>query len=365
MKKFLFLVCLCTCFSLQAQKDQDDPERTQTILDDLTVQGSGCIGIDCTSSESFGFDTGRYKENNLRLHFDDTSNSASFPGNDWRITINDSGNGGANHFSIDDVTAGTNPFRVMAGAGNNALFISNSGGNVGLGTASPVVELQVTDGDSPTLRLEQNGTNGWTPQTWDIAGNETNFFVRDVTNGSALPFKILPGSPSDQLVVTNTGIGIGTKTPVNKLDIMGDVGISGQIFGISDARLKVNISSITNAMDIINALDGKSYLFDTENFPESNLPEGNHFGLLAQDVEEVLGDLVKEQNMQIVNKDGSTDFYRGINYQELIPILVNAVKEQNTKIDEYEIRQAAYEDKQAQLEAQLAEMAEFIETLKK
>ena len=55
------------------------------IRDDLIVDGSACVGFDCVNGESFGFDTMRLKENNLRLHFQDTSSSASFPSNDWRI----------------------------------------------------------------------------------------------------------------------------------------------------------------------------------------------------------------------------------------------------------------------------------------
>src|SRR5207237_8729340 len=43
------------------------------ISDDLIVQGSACVGLDCVNNESFGFDTVRLKENNTRLQFDDTS----------------------------------------------------------------------------------------------------------------------------------------------------------------------------------------------------------------------------------------------------------------------------------------------------
>jgi hypothetical protein len=144
-------------------------QATQVIPMDLIVQGSECVGFDCTSTESFGFDTLRIKENNLRVHFQDTSSTASFPGNDWRIVINDSSNGGANYFAVEDSDAVTVPFRVLAGAGNNALYV-NASGNVGMGTAAPVVELHVADGDSPTLRLEQDGSSGFTPQTWDLGG---------------------------------------------------------------------------------------------------------------------------------------------------------------------------------------------------
>ncbi len=151
---------------------EDGLTKDQVFLDDLIVDGSACVGQDCANGESFGFDTLRLKENNLRIKFDDTSSSSSFPNNDWQLTANDSANGGANKFSIDDITHGKTPFTVGANAPSNALYLEGSTGDVGLGTATPVVELHVVDGDSPTLRLEQDGSSGFTPQTWDVAGNE-------------------------------------------------------------------------------------------------------------------------------------------------------------------------------------------------
>ena len=109
----------------------------QVVLDDQIVTQSLCVGQDCVNGESFGFDTIRVKENNVRINFDDTSNSASFPQNDWRIVANDSSNGGANRFSIEDATAGRTPFTILAGAPANSLFM-NSAGRLGLGTATPV-----------------------------------------------------------------------------------------------------------------------------------------------------------------------------------------------------------------------------------
>ena len=78
-------------------------------------------------------------------------------------------------------------------------------GNVGFGTQTPVVELHAADGDTPTLRLEQNGSSGFTPQTWDLASNETNFFIRDVTNSSRLPFRIRPGAVTSSLDIQSDG----------------------------------------------------------------------------------------------------------------------------------------------------------------
>jgi len=195
-------------------------QADQVILDDLIVDGSICAGFDCVNGESFGFDTIRLKENNLRIRAQDTSNSASFPTNDWMITFNDSSNGGANKFSIDDVDGGRTPFTIEAGAPSHSLYVDD-GGRLGLGTSTPVVEMHIVNGDSPTVRLEQNGSSGFTPQTWDVAGNEANFFVRDATNGSTLPFKIIPGAPSNALYVAADGnVGMGTASPSAEMHIL-------------------------------------------------------------------------------------------------------------------------------------------------
>ncbi|WP_182440224.1 tail fiber domain-containing protein [Colwellia sp. RSH04] len=191
----------------------------QQILDDLIVDGSICVGQDCVNGESFGFDTLRLKENNLRIKAQDTSNSASFPSRDWQITFNDSSNGGANKFSIDDIDGGRTPFTIEASAPSNSLYVDD-GGRIGFGTATPVVELHLVSGDSPTLRLEQDGSSGFTAQTWDVAGNETNFFVRDASNGSTLPFRIKPHAPTDSLSISANGnIGVGTSNPGATLEV--------------------------------------------------------------------------------------------------------------------------------------------------
>ena len=187
--------------------------KDQVFIDDLIVQSSACVGFDCANGENFGSDTFRLKENNLRIHFDDTSSSASFPNNDWRLTANDSTNGGGNYFAIEDATAGAIPFRIEAGADANALYVDDAG-RIGVGTANPVVNTHIVEGNTPTLRLEQDGSSGFTPQTWDLAGNEANFFVRDVTNSSKLPLKIKPGAPTDSVFVAADGdIGLSTASP--------------------------------------------------------------------------------------------------------------------------------------------------------
>ena len=199
---------------------------------------------------SFGFDTIVLRENNLRIFFDDTSTTGSFPRNDWRIIINSSANGGGSYFAIQDATAGRDVFRVEAGAPQYSLYVDD-GGRVGLGTSVPVVDLQIVSGNTPTVRLQQDGTSGFTPQTWDVAGNEASFFIRDATNGSTLPFRIYPEAPSGSLVVERTtgDIGIGTTTPEADLHVVAG-NQDALIVGGNGIKLNIFESSDNNAVQI-------------------------------------------------------------------------------------------------------------------
>ena len=229
------------------------------IADDLIVQGSACVGLDCVNGEAFNFDTIRLKENNTRIGFMDTSSAAGFPTNDWTIRANSSASGGGNFLAFVDQGAnsngsetGTIVFEVDAGAGANALRVSSSG-KVGIRTGTPVLDLQVTSTDTPAHRFEQTSGGGFTAQTWDIAGNEANFFVRDVTGGSRLPFRIRPGAPTSSIDINASGlVGIGTASPVANLDV---VSSSAPTVG----RLRGAGAGILEMSDSNGAADKKNY----------------------------------------------------------------------------------------------------------
>jgi hypothetical protein len=195
----------------------------QVIPDDLIVQASTCTGFDCVNNEVFGFDTLKLKENNLRIFFQDTSTASGFPSNSWRLIANDTFSLGAAYFAIEDSTANRQVFRVAAGAHANSIYVDASA-RVGLGTATPALKLHLNEIDTPAVRLEQNVGGGFTPQTWDIAGNDANFFVRDVTGGSRLPFRIRPLAPTSSIdVAANGNVGLGTATPNERLTANGAV----------------------------------------------------------------------------------------------------------------------------------------------
>lgn len=243
--------------STQTNNDSDlrSQQKDQVFLDDLIVDGSACVGQDCANGENFGFDTVRLKENNLRLHFDDTSSTGSFPSNDWRIVANDSSNGGDSYLAIEDSTAGRIPFRITAGAPANSLFVS-SAGRIGFGTATPSVQMHQKNGNTPTLRLEQDGSNGFASQTWDVAGNEAGFFVRDASNGSTLPFRIKPGSPGSSVHIFPTGVSINKSSDAQApLDVNGDSLVRG--------FLRINRSSQSAVVFEENAIVHFAWFLDS------------------------------------------------------------------------------------------------------
>ncbi|APZ54049.1 hypothetical protein [Salipiger abyssi] len=209
--------------------------------DDVIAQFSLCVGNDCVNGENFGSDTIRLKENNLRIHFDDTSSSGSFPNVDWRITANDQANGGDNYFSVSDATNNRTIFKLESNAPSNSLYVSSEG-RVATGTSSPVLDFHAVNGNTPGLRLEQDGSSGFASRIWDIAANETNFFVRDVNDGSNLPFRIRAGAGNNAMYIGDDGsVGIGTQSPDEKLHVE-----SGNIFARNSDKVNITLDNTSD-----------------------------------------------------------------------------------------------------------------------
>jgi hypothetical protein len=99
----------------------------------------------------------------------------------------------------------------------------------------------------------------------------------------------------------------------------GSATLSGDLTINSDARLKSNIISLGSTLAKLLMIDGKSYTMKSN---ESK----SKIGLLAQDVQKVFPELVITTN----DKDKTLS----VNYQGLIPVLINAIKEQQKQIDE-------------------------------
>ncbi len=187
---------------------------------DGVIRNSLCVGFDCPDAPVFDDSTILLMENNTRIKFGDTSNSP-FPNNDWEIEANSSSSGGAGYLGFNDCGTADNDggcvtdlvFAVESGARASALYVE-SDGDIGIGTSNPVLDLHIVTGNTPSLRLDQDSSAGFGAQAWDIAGNEANFFIRDVTAGSRLPLRLLPGAPSNSIFLAANGdLGLGTSAP--------------------------------------------------------------------------------------------------------------------------------------------------------
>ena len=113
----------------------------------------------------------------------------------------------------------------------------------------------------------------------------------------------------------------GDATVSNDLTVSGDVVIS------SDARLKSNIISLGSTLSKLLQIDGKSY----------EMKGKQKIGVLAQEIKEVFPELVSEDDNEML----------AVNYQGLVPVLINALKEQDAKMKDQETK---FEKQQAEID---------------
>lgn len=142
-------------------------------------------GIFSTDGTSYSDDITVNSYGNIRINFDSNSN-------------------GTNTFSIGHHTTGL----------TNTLFTITENGYVGIGTSTPAGSLDIQG--HPGRILFEDG--------------DFSFRIMDVNGNNVFNVTDLDGSKNNQLVITNTGIGIGTDAPKKKLDVNGDINISGNLF---------------------------------------------------------------------------------------------------------------------------------------
>ena len=99
----------------------------------------------------------------------------------------------------------------------------------------------------------------------------------------------------------------------------GSATLAGDLTVNSDARLKSNIVSLGSTISKLLMIDGKTYTMKSNDAIEK-------IGLLAQEVQKAFPELVKQA--------GDEDGTLSVNYQGMIPVLINAIKEQQQQIDE-------------------------------
>jgi hypothetical protein len=248
---------------------------------------------------------------------------------------------------------------VTLDAGTNIRpMVILPGGNVGIGTTSPSVPLHIgTDNSNsaPTVSDIRSKAYFRTGGDGQYAGNVffgsaagANFFWQQSGKWDAAGYAgrgsnvLLPDYASYSINPLGGNVGIGTTNPGSyKLYVNGSLWYqSGGLQG-SDERWKKNISGVKNALEKVINLHGVTYEWKKEEYQDKGFDNGRHYGVLAQEVEKVLPEAVKED----------PNGYKGVAYNELIPILIEAIKEQQKMIEDQQKEIQTLKTQQAMVSA--------------
>jgi hypothetical protein len=263
--------------------------------------------------------------------------------------------------------------RVGAGTlGPTAMFDGNAATGVG-------VKGRSGDDDGVVGRTEVSGKSGVYGHSDDGFGvtgrSDNNFAVAAIGGGDASGYDdmgdLLLGGTYGEIfhfgtmlnVYANGGIGMfldhddnmthasfgvfeGGGALIFDVDEEGDVQISGDVelgpvsvpghrlfvagtsyctggWQTSDRRFKRDVEDIDDALSKVLGLRGVSFTWKTDEYVEKGFPGGRHYGVIAQEVEEVLPEVV----------GGTPGEERTVAYSEIIPVLVEAMKTQQGEIE--------------------------------
>ncbi len=154
---------------------------------------------------------------------------------------------------------------------------------------------------------------------------------------------------------TSGNVCIGTTTVSQKLTVAGRIKSTG-INETSDIRLKKNIESIdgNEALHKILEMRGVTYDWRSDEYPEKGLVGGMQYGLIAQELEQIIPELV----------DTDEEGWKSIDYSHIVPVLIEALQAQNELIDKQSVMMNKLQDEMNQIKAEKADDEEkFVELL--
>jgi len=241
-------------------------------------------------------------------------------------------------------------FADFASTATNQFLIRASGG-VGIGTASPTnalsvagsgdVSVKLTVGASApnyTNRLDVVGGDNWdlTNTEGDVRiGNASYRLKMGVALGGGgagavgiravggVNMLVLGSGTNEVMFVANNSVGIGTSSPTYKLHVNGSVAGVGAYNQLSDLRYKTNIETISNSLDKVMRLRGVNFDWRKSEYPELAFGDGRQVGFVAQEIAQVLPEVVSKDNKGIYS----------VAYGSVVPVLVEALKEQQRTIE--------------------------------
>ncbi len=292
MKKIFTLLAISIVFGMNAQVAENGTNPSGT--------NASAIGYNTTAS---GVASSAIGDNTTASGVASTAMGSGSEATDNYATAmgyNTSASGQAS-FAVGHSSEAKGFFSVAMGGST-----AHSDGTTAMGMYTNAVGLYSTSMGSYTTardysslvigRYNLTGTEG-------NSGSPTGFFTTNnafvIGNGTA-------DARSDAFIVKFSG----DTTINNDLTVTGDIVVS------SDARLKANIVSLGSTLAKLLLIDGKSYTMKKNGKQK--------IGVLAQDIQKVFPELVTTDDKDML----------AVNYQGLVPVLINALKEQQSEIDE-------------------------------
>jgi hypothetical protein len=215
---------------------------------------------------------------------------------------------------------------------NYILGINPLGGNVGIGTSTPNSTLTVGNGTgsipgeitlNPTAATNEGGQINFKRS---LNGSTVDWSIDQYgTSASDARLRIFNTSELNGIVIKENGfVGMGTIDPSVRLQVNGDI-IANSIAGSSDARFKTNVSPIANPLKKVLQLRGVNFDWNQSQFPDRTFSSKRALGFIAQEVEKVLPEVVETEK--------SADGYKAVQYDKVVALLVEAIKEQQKQIN--------------------------------
>ena len=234
-------------------------------------------------------------------------------------------------YSVTDIS-GVPSIRVKD---DGDVYLAEHSGNLGVGTTSPQLKkgMHVHGGFKLTQLAEypNNITNG--DYVFHVEREDSRdwaIFSGATVGASAIDYGVRvqcsPGASYAMAVDNPSGYVFRVTGAGSSLAVAHS--------SISDVRLKENISTITGSLDTIKNLRGVNFTWI------DNSDAGTQVGMIAQEVEEHIPSVIhNDAEESVVLPDGSTQtHYKHVEYGKLVPVLIEAMKEQQAMIEALQTR---------------------------
>jgi len=243
--------------------------------------------------------------------------------------------------------------KVMVGNGTSGVLTptnlhwDNTNSRLGIGTASP--EANDWNSEARVAHIYQNTTNGAIFKAESsntkmllVAGSGIGYLAT-TTNS---PFAFYTNTTERMRITSGGEVNIGygeTDNGAYPLQVNGQIFATNATIATSDIKFKENIIPLNKGLDIINKL--KPVTFNFINDTKNNFSEYEEVGFIAQDVDRALSTETFAKSIVKASDDSDPNSTMGLATQNLIPILVKAIQEQQALIKALEQRIINLENK--------------------